>query len=144
MEVLKHTEFTGWAVIELLGHRKIAGFVKTVAFGSTVMFHVSVPGQAAVEQVIETPTYVSGYGHLPAQTKISVSRDEFQQFVGVGSVYALTPCSEERALGCIPTKVVDLKHCSRGQKTTISPSKEHPLWHPIFHLRTIPLRHCIA
>ena len=35
--------FEGWAIVELFGHGKEAGFVKTEYYGSCAMFRVDVP-----------------------------------------------------------------------------------------------------
>ena len=106
-------EFNGWAIVEVMGHRKLSGFVTTKAFGSAVMFRVHAPAQEAVTQTIEKRTYVDGQGYLPAGSKISVSRDAFEQWIGVGSIYALTPCSEEQATRLLPQRIVVLE---RGEE----------------------------
>jgi hypothetical protein len=98
------SEFTGWAIVELMGHNKVGGFVTTKAFGSVVMFRVHAPAVEPVEQVLDKPTYVVAQ-RLPAGSKVRVSRPVFEKWVGVGSVYALNPCTEERACSLIPQQV---------------------------------------
>jgi len=65
--------FTGWAIVELLGHKKLAGHVSSQAIGGGVLVRVDVP---------ETP----GDSAPPTAA--------YTKLVGVGSIYALTPCEE--------------------------------------------------
>lgn len=64
-------EFTGWAIVEIMGHQKYAGHVSTQAIGGASMIRVDVP---AVD------------GHAA-----------FSKLFGVSSIYCLTPVSEEVA-----------------------------------------------
>jgi len=98
------SEFKGWAVVEIMGHNKLAGHVTTQAFGSNVMFRVHAPAADAVEQILDRDRYIN-YQTVPAGSKVRVSRPEFEQWVGVGSVYRMTPCSEEQALALLPQKI---------------------------------------
>lgn len=65
-------DFESWCLLELMGHRKLAGFVReaTIAGGSFLRIDVF-PGQAAVATIT--------------------------QFYPPGSVYALTPITEDLA-----------------------------------------------
>jgi hypothetical protein len=56
----------GWCIVELLGHRRVAGFVTEVQIAGAGFLRVEVPS-------------------VPSAT----------QFVSPGSVYALTPTTEE-------------------------------------------------
>ena len=64
-----------WAVLELMGHQRIAGFVREVALGSAAMLRVDVPE-------------IDG---IPAFTK----------FVAPAALYAFTPCTQEVAMAVI-------------------------------------------
>ena len=87
--------FEGWAIVELFGHQKIAGYVKTEAFGTAAMFRVDVPPLPERERVLERPTYVNGAGYCGAGTKIGEPPIEgFTRLLGVGAIYAINPCSE--------------------------------------------------
>jgi hypothetical protein len=75
----------GWFILELFGHQKVAGLVKTVPLGGDAMLRVDVPeikytrrvyAPGKVEDLLET---------IPAFTK----------FYSPKSVYAMTPVSEE-------------------------------------------------
>lgn len=63
--------YEGWAVVEMLGHRRLGGRVSQVEMYGTALLRVDVPGEDG--EIVAT------------------------QLVGGQSIYALTPCSEEAA-----------------------------------------------
>lgn len=65
--------FETWAIVEVMGHRQFAGFVSEQSIGGSSFVRIDVP---ANEQ----------YG-LHAFTKL----------LGAGSIYAISPCTEETA-----------------------------------------------
>ena len=71
MEATTTDKFESWAIVEIMGHVKLAGMATTQVFGSTVMLRVDVP---ETEQ-------------QPAHT----------QYYGMGSIYSLKPCDEQVA-----------------------------------------------
>lgn len=101
-------DFKGWAMVEIMGHNTVSGFVETVAFGSTVMFRVSAPEVAEVEQVLECNQYID-HRMVPAGSIVKVSRPEVEILVGAASVYRMTRCLEERALSAVPQKIEVVK-----------------------------------
>lgn len=64
--------FAEWAIIELLGHRRLAGFVRDVELFGTRMIRLDVPSEKSGEP-------------------------EATQFYSPSSLYALTPTTEEVA-----------------------------------------------
>lgn len=64
--------YTGWAIVELMGHRVIAGQVSEAAQYGAAQLRVDVPG--------------------PLVGNIAVT-----QFYGGSAIYSLTPCTEEAA-----------------------------------------------
>lgn len=62
------TEFEGWAIVELMGHRKLAGYVREVTLAGASMLRLDVPSDPPVTQ-----------------------------YYGASSLYCLTPTSEEIA-----------------------------------------------
>jgi len=71
-DVIEKQGFEGFAVLELMGHRKLAGYVRQVEMFGSAMCRIDVPaidGQAAATQ-----------------------------FYSGGSIYCLTPCDEATAL----------------------------------------------
>lgn len=65
-------QFETWALIEIMGHTKVAGMARTKTFGSTVMLQVDIP---------ETTTQ-------PAFTKM----------YSMSSIFSITPVTEELAI----------------------------------------------
>jgi len=91
-------KFEGWAVVEVFGHQKYAGFVTTEAFGQAVLFRVDVPPLPERERVT---TY---YGHdddgksvPPGSTVKEVAVQGYTKYFGPGAIYAMTPCTQEAA-----------------------------------------------
>lgn len=68
--------FQAWCVVEIMGHRKFAGFVSEETIGGASFVRVDVPAV----------THYDGT-ELPAFTKL----------FGAGSIYCLTPCTEDTA-----------------------------------------------
>lgn len=71
-DVIEKQTYEGWSIIELMGHRRLAGYVRQVELFGAPMLRLDVP--AAEGQA------------------------EATQFYGGASIYCLTPCSEETAL----------------------------------------------
>lgn len=81
MSELEQSNFEGWAIVELMGHVRLSGHVTTQAFGGVVLFRVDIPG---------IPERRDGQGCYEAV-------QPYTQFVGAGSIYRMTPCTEETA-----------------------------------------------
>jgi hypothetical protein len=64
--------FAAWAILEILGHRRLGGYVSETTLAGGAFLRIDVPGDA------------DGEVHST-------------QFYSPGSVYCLTPCSEEAA-----------------------------------------------
>ena len=62
------TEFEGWAIVELMGHRKLAGYVREVTFAGAAMMRLDIPSDPPVTQ-----------------------------YYSASSLYALTPTTEDLA-----------------------------------------------
>ena len=69
--------FETWAVIEVMGHKRLAGFVTEQTVAGAAFVRVDVPAVLNADTTVE----------LPAFTKL----------LGAGSIYAITPCTEETA-----------------------------------------------
>lgn len=70
METKNEQKFESWAVLELMGHRKLAGFVQETQLAGAGMLRLDVPDEE------------------PGKFKAT-------QFYSPSSVYALTPTTEE-------------------------------------------------
>jgi hypothetical protein len=97
----QNAQFEGWAIIEIFGHQQAIGFVSTRYFGSGCLFQVDTPELPEREFTLETPQYVDGKW-TPSGSKVQKKRrPASSQMLGPGSIYRLTPCSEEVALKAI-------------------------------------------
>ncbi len=76
--------FEGWAIVEMLGHKKLAGKVSEQTLGGSALVRVDVP---------ETSHVRESYG-IPPKT---IAVNGYTKLIGVGSIYCITPCSEEIA-----------------------------------------------
>lgn len=65
--------FDSWAIVEVMGHRQFAGHVTEESIGGSSFVRVDVPGNTE-----------SGL-------------QPFTKLLGAGSIYAITPCTEETA-----------------------------------------------
>ena len=71
MEKTEQTTFEQWAILELMGHRRMAGMVREQTIGGAAFIRIDVPATPA------------GPG--------------FTQFYAPGAVYCITPTTEEIA-----------------------------------------------
>jgi len=69
--------FEGWAILELMGHRRLAGYVQEQELAGAAFLRIDVPASVTGD---------------PLQDE-----SEATQFYAPGAVYCLTPCSEELA-----------------------------------------------
>jgi len=97
----EQAKFEGWAVIELFGHSREAGYVTTEYFGGGALFRVEVPPLEEREVTLTRPEWVgdqlAGVGSKLLRGAISGRT----RFIGVSSVYAMNPCSKEATLKAI-------------------------------------------
>ncbi len=99
---VKQSSFEGWAIVEMMGHRKEIGYVTTQAFGQAVLFRVDVPELSEREFVLESPEYAASNGEgsrwCPVGTKVKRASVAARScLVAPSSLYAINPCSEEAA-----------------------------------------------
>lgn len=71
MNIETETKLEFWAIVELMGHQRMAGWLTTQSIGSTAMVRVDVP---------EVP-----------------GGKAFTRFVNPSAVYAINPCDEATA-----------------------------------------------
>lgn len=80
-------KFEGWAIVEMLGHKRLAGLVSEATIAGTGLLRVDVP-----ETDHRLRGYVDGQYRETPTTKAG-----FTTYVAPGSLYRLTPTSEEVA-----------------------------------------------
>lgn len=93
----EQASFEGWAVVEVFGHQRYAGFVSTQAFGQAVLFRVDVPPLSERERVTKSYEYVKGHSVPPGSTVKESAVQGYTKFFGPGAIYAMTPCTQEAA-----------------------------------------------
>lgn len=109
--------FEGWAVVELFGHQREAGYVTTEAFGQAVLFRVDVPEVPEDgEHETTSPQYIDGK-LVPAGSKVRrLGVNGRTRYLGPGAIYAINPCSEESARVAVmgntqrPIEVIRVAH----------------------------------
>lgn len=69
-------KFEQWCVVEIMGHKRFAGFVSEQSLGGTSFVRVDVP---------------------EVTTKDGTKLAAFSKLFGAGSIYCLSPCTEETA-----------------------------------------------
>lgn len=101
---VKQGNFEGWAIVEMMGHRKEIGYVTTQAFGPSVLFRVDVPELPEREFILTRPEYANNSESsdlrqwCPEGTKVKRSASPARScLVSPNSLYALNPCSEVAA-----------------------------------------------
>jgi hypothetical protein len=97
------SHFEGWAILEIFGHAKYAGFVTTAYFGTACMFRCDVPPLPERESVTRGGCYVTEAENLqrwaPPGSKVKeVATIGYTKYFGVGSVFSMSPCDQEAAL----------------------------------------------
>jgi hypothetical protein len=78
-------KFEGWAVVEMLGHKKLSGFVTEQPIAGAALLQVDVPETTHRK-------HVGGFDGHVVEVKAAYSK-----LIGVGSIYCMTPCTEEVA-----------------------------------------------
>ncbi len=123
----KQGEFSGWAIVEILGHATHIGYVETVNFGGASLFRVDTPELPEREYTLTRPEWTDSE-HLPAGSKVKrEARPAHSVLVGAASIYRITPCDEAAAREAIeratPRKLIVIE---RGIKA-IAGDVEDPL-----------------
>lgn len=89
--------YSGWAVVELFGHSREAGFVTTQYFGSACLFQVDIPELPEREETLKRPDWNDdGTKLLPVGTVIRREAVPGRtRLIGPGAVYAMNPATEQ-------------------------------------------------
>ena len=112
--------FSGYAIVEIMGHQRVAGYVTTEYFGTVALFHVQLPAIEAVEQVLDEGIW-TGRETLEKGSRIRIGREAVNQYVGAGSLYRLTTCSEAIALAEQPRSIEVLERAERKALVPVGP-----------------------
>lgn len=108
-EAQKQAKFEGWGIVEMMGHQREVGFVTTENYGAASLFRVDTPALPERETVLKRPAYAKsseGIEWCPVGAKVLRSAAPAKsRLVGVGSIYAITPCTEETAMEALESLI---------------------------------------
>jgi len=120
-------KFEGWAVLELFGHQREAGYVTTQYYGNVAMFQLDVPELTEREYVLERPEW-GPEAMIPAGSTVKKEAVPGRtRLINPSAVYAMNPCSEEAVRKALETgarreiKVVQL---AEGKKLIPAPQDD--------------------
>ena len=77
-----------WGIVEVMGRQTFAGRLSEHAIGGSALLRVDVP------EVPESRIPPAWKGD---RERVLRPQPSFSKFIGIGSIYALTPCTEEVA-----------------------------------------------
>jgi len=105
-------KFEGYAIVQQMGHKTVAGFVTTRYFGNVAMLHVVQQEQPPEEITIPEDKWIEGR-MVYAGSKVRISRRRAEQYVAVSSLYAFTPCTAEESTHSQPktVEVIEMAEC---------------------------------
>lgn len=95
-------KFAGFALVQILGHQQVAGYVQAEAFGHVCLFHVTLDAGEPVDVTLPGDGFVNGQWLL-AGSRIRRQGLAVDRYVGAGSVYQLTPMTEAEVRRFQPT-----------------------------------------
>lgn len=102
MTEAQQAKFEGWAVVEVMGHQRYAGYVTTEAYGQAVLFRIDVPEIPEREHELKSGRYSPDGKYLRPGTKVTEgSVQAYTKLIGSGSIYAITPCTQEAAIRAV-------------------------------------------
>lgn len=82
----------GWAILELMGHRKLGGFVREVELAGGKFLRIDVPGPGVITIEGDEPDVARTNGQNPSGPW------QASQFYAPGAVYCITPCAAAVAI----------------------------------------------
>lgn len=124
----KENKFEGWAVIELFGHSREAGYVTTEYFGTGALFRIDVPELPEREVTLSRPEYIDGKLAYEGSKVVRCAVVGRTRFVGPSAIYAMNPCSKEACIKAIEAmtsrdvKIIEL--VDKKQLVTTLPGEE--------------------
>lgn len=81
----QNQQLNSWAIVEVMGHKRFAGFVTEQTVGAFALIRVDVP---------ETTQPPSGWGSSARDARTTPA---YSKLIGPGSIYCITPRTEEVA-----------------------------------------------
>jgi hypothetical protein len=90
-EEAKAATFEGWALVEIFGHRKVAGMVKDVEMFGSRFCRIDEPEMPATKAKRWTYHYDDGSKQVEYDVPARQARTHFY---GASSIFGVTPCTE--------------------------------------------------
>lgn len=103
MDEIQQTKFEGWALVEIMGHRRAAGKVTTEFIGTAAFLRIVTPEVPPTRYTLDKDAWVNGR-RLYAGSIVESFRERAEILVGTSSVYAITPTTEEKILEHAPVE----------------------------------------
>jgi hypothetical protein len=102
----QQAKFEGWAVVEIIGHNREIGYVRTEYFGPVGLFRIDRPEIPEREYELKRPGYAAtlsgGTEWAPAGSKVRRgSLPAKSALVGPSAIFRITPCTELMAMEAI-------------------------------------------
>lgn len=127
MSDIPQAQFSGWARVEVMGHQTHIGYVRTEAYGGSVLFRVDQPQLLEREFVLEEPAYVGGKWTLAGAKVKRAASEGCSVLIGAGSIYRIVPCTEDAAMRAIEsTQRAELKLVELPPQLALAASADSP------------------
>jgi hypothetical protein len=97
----QQARFEGWAVLEIFGHQRYAGYVTTEAYGQAVMFRIDVPPLEERERITRSYEWIDDRNVPPGSTVKEAAVPGYTKLFGVGAIYGITPCTQDAAVKAV-------------------------------------------
>lgn len=111
-EAQELAKYEGYAIVQQMGHKTVAGYVTTEYFGSVAMLRVVQQEQPPEDVTLQADTWINGR-LIYAGSKVRISRQRAEQYVAASSLYAFTPCTAEEATRSQPKTVEVIEMAER-------------------------------
>jgi hypothetical protein len=93
--------FDGWAILEIFGHQRYAGRVKTEAYGQSVFWRIDVPPLEPRERISTCYECIGNTSCPPGTIVQEKAVQGYSKLFGSGAIYCLTPCTQEAAMKAV-------------------------------------------
>lgn len=123
--------YEGYAVVEIMGHNREIGYVRTEYFGGPALFRIDQPAIPAREYELKRAQWIDG---VLAQPGTKMQREALPgktAYVGPSAIFRMTPCDEATALEAIermlpaPVKILSLVELKQIPATDHEERQEH-------------------
>jgi hypothetical protein len=101
--------FDGWGIVEMMGHQREIGYVTTENYGAASLFRIDTPELPEREIKLRRQQYVKREEdgqevmfYAPRGSTVRIAGTPGRsRLIGVGSIYAINPCTEAAAFAAL-------------------------------------------